>query len=100
HLLLLRGEALDGVNQVRHQIGAALILVDDLRPGGLDRFVLLLNLVVAAATRQQCAGQYQTDLERAHANQASASESTAYDGGAFEVFNSCRGIFTRSAGAG
>ena len=45
----MRGITLDRIDQVRHQIGAALVLVQHFGPAGLDGFVLLLDLVVAAA---------------------------------------------------
>src|SRR5579864_4532790 len=47
--LLLGGVALYDLDEVRDEIRAALILVDDLGPGSLDVLVLLLKLVVAAA---------------------------------------------------
>ena len=48
HLLLLDGEALHRVHEVRDEIRAALVLVHHLGPGGLHAFVLLLQRVVAA----------------------------------------------------
>src|SRR5574337_174727 len=39
---------LDRIDQVGHQVGAALVLVQHLRPGRLDRLVLTLDGVVAA----------------------------------------------------
>jgi hypothetical protein len=53
--LLLRRVALDRVHEVRDQVGAPLVLVDDLGPRGLHRLVLGLDGVVAAA-RQGEAG--------------------------------------------
>jgi hypothetical protein len=52
-LLLLLGEALHRRHQVGHQVGAALVLVDHLRPRGLDLLVAALQVVVAAALKQQ-----------------------------------------------
>jgi len=52
-LLFLRGVSLDGVDQVRDEIGAALVLVDDLGPCGFDLLVLRLKRVIAAARQQQ-----------------------------------------------
>ena len=49
HALFLGGVALDGVDQVRDQVSAALILVHDLGPGGFDALVLRLQGVVTAA---------------------------------------------------
>src|SRR5579864_5992241 len=51
--LLLGGVALHDLDEVRDEIRAALILVDDLGPGSLDVLVLLLKLVVAAAGNHQ-----------------------------------------------
>ena len=58
HLFLVRGITLHRRDQVRHQVGAALVLVDHFRPRGLDRLVLGLDLVVTTA-RQQAAGKHQ-----------------------------------------
>src|SRR5204863_4051246 len=49
HLLFLRRESLDRVDEVGNQVGAPLILVDDLGPGRLDLLVASLDIVVAAA---------------------------------------------------
>src|SRR5437773_4562186 len=49
HLLFLRRESLDRVDEVGNQVGAPLILIEDLRPGRLDLFVVSLDVVVAAA---------------------------------------------------
>src|SRR6266581_1968829 len=61
HLLLLRGEALDRVDQVRHQVGAALVLVQHLGPRGLDLLVLALQVVVAAAAEGEQRRQRQRE---------------------------------------
>src|SRR4029077_5025646 len=49
HLLLLGGVALHGVHQIGNEIGAALVLIDDLGPGGFDALILLHHAVVTAA---------------------------------------------------
>ena len=49
HALFLRRKSLDGGDEIGNQVRAPLVLVDDLRPGGLHRLVLVLQLVVAAA---------------------------------------------------
>jgi hypothetical protein len=54
YILLLCREAPDSVDEVRHQVSAVLILVEDFRPGRFHGLILLLNAVVAAATEQQC----------------------------------------------
>ena len=51
-VLFMCGIALDHIDQVGHQIGSALILVDHLGPGRLDLLVLLLKCVVAAAGQE------------------------------------------------
>ena len=43
HRALLGRVALDGVDQIGDEIGAPLILIEYLRPGGLDLFVLGLH---------------------------------------------------------
>ena len=43
HVLLLRRKSLDRVDEVRNQVGAALVLVHDFRPGGLHLLVLRLQ---------------------------------------------------------
>jgi hypothetical protein len=53
HRLLLRGKALDRLDEVRDEIGATLVLVDHLRPGGLHGLVLGLDGVVAATAQGQ-----------------------------------------------
>src|SRR5690606_23577280 len=58
-LLLVLGVATHGGHQVGHQVGAALVDVDDLRPGRVHRLVLLLDRVVAAPAQQQ--DQHQCD---------------------------------------
>ncbi len=50
-LLLLDCETLDRGNEVRNQLRAPLVLIDDFRPGGFDVFVLPLQLVVAATAQ-------------------------------------------------
>jgi hypothetical protein len=47
------GVAAHGRDEVRDQVGAALVDVQHLRPGGLHRFVLLLDGVVTAATEHR-----------------------------------------------
>src|SRR6186713_2304410 len=53
HVFLLLGETLDGVDEVGHEVRAALVLVDDLGPGGLDLLVGRLQRVVATAAETQ-----------------------------------------------
>jgi hypothetical protein len=53
HVALLLREALHRLDEVRNQVSASLILIDDLRPRRLDLLVLGLKGVVAAA-RQLC----------------------------------------------
>lgn len=52
-VLLETGFAFDGGNNVGHQIGAALVLIEYLTPSGLGLFVQALKIVVAAACKQQ-----------------------------------------------
>src|SRR5712671_4582921 len=52
-LLLLRGEAFHRIYEIGHQVGAALVLVEHLGPGGLDLLVGLLQGVVAAAAERE-----------------------------------------------
>jgi hypothetical protein len=47
--------SLDRIDQIGNQVGAALVLIQHLRPGGLDLLILGLDGVVAA-TGQQNAG--------------------------------------------
>ena len=61
HGLLLRRVALHGIDEVRDEIGAALVLVDHLGPGRLHALVLLLERVVAAAAEGQ--GGYRDECE-------------------------------------
>ena len=53
HRLLLRRVALDRVDEVGHEIGAALVLVQHFGPGGLDALVLPLQVVVAATGQRE-----------------------------------------------
>src|SRR6266540_6814772 len=53
HLPLLRGVALHGLDQVGNEIGAALVLVERLRPLRLGAFLVARNVVDAAAREQQ-----------------------------------------------
>ena len=53
HLAFLLGVALHGLHQIGDQVRTALVLVQDFRPAGLHRFVLLLDGVVAAARQQR-----------------------------------------------
>jgi hypothetical protein len=64
HVLFLLGPTLHRVDEVGHEIGAALILVHDLGPGGLDLLVLTLDRVVAAIGQAQRGqgGQHGQDL--------------------------------------
>src|SRR6516164_8649587 len=53
HLPFLGGVALHGLDQVRNEIGAALILVEHLRPLRLGALLVARNVVDAAAREQQ-----------------------------------------------
>ena len=53
HVLFLLRKALHRIDEVGHQIGAALVLVDDLRPARLDLLVIGLDRVVAAIGQAQ-----------------------------------------------
>src|SRR6185436_778602 len=53
HVHLLLGEGLDRLHQVRHEVRAALILVQHLGPGGLGLLVGALDGVVAAAGEEE-----------------------------------------------
>ncbi len=67
HLLLLLGESLDRIDQIRHQVRAPLVLVHNLGPGRLDVLVLALKVVVAATREGQDRQGDQTDgPARAH----------------------------------
>src|SRR6185312_6991273 len=57
HFLLVLRVTLDRVDQVGHQVGAALILVEHFGPGRLDCLILFLDGVVAATG--QAEGQQQ-----------------------------------------
>src|SRR6266850_450882 len=65
-LLLLRGIAFHRVDEVRHQVGAALVLVQHLGPGRLDLLVPALQLVVAAAGQKQGAERRNCHHESTH----------------------------------
>src|SRR5262245_28194362 len=53
NLPLLRGIALHGLDQIGNEIGAALILVEHLRPIRLGAFLIARDVVDAAARKQQ-----------------------------------------------
>ena len=53
HRRLMGGIALHRADQVGHQVGAPLVLVEHFRPGGFHLFVAGLHGVVAAAAEQQ-----------------------------------------------
>src|SRR5947209_1544361 len=53
HVLFLLRKALDGIDQVRDQVGAALILIDDFGPARLDLLVLALDRVISAIGQAQ-----------------------------------------------
>src|ERR1700682_5885868 len=53
HILFLLRKTLHRIDQVGHEVGAALILVDDLGPARLDLLVVGLDLVVAAIGEAQ-----------------------------------------------
>jgi hypothetical protein len=65
-LLLVLGVALDRIDQVRHQVGAALVLVQHFGPGCLDRLVLLLDGVVAAAAQAEGKQQQHEIAQKFH----------------------------------
>ena len=66
HVLLLLGKTFNRIDQVRHQIGAALILVDDLGPVRLDLLVVALDGVVAAIGEAQGRKRRQHRQKSAH----------------------------------
>ena len=53
HVLFLLRKPLHRIDEVGHQIGAALVLVQDLGPARLDLLVIGLNGVVAAIGQAQ-----------------------------------------------
>ncbi len=53
HLPLLRGVALHRLDQIGNEIGAALVLIEHVRPFRLGRFVITGNVVDAAAREQE-----------------------------------------------
>ncbi len=86
-LLLEVGLALDGADDVGDQVGAALVLVQHLRPRGLDLLVQALEVVVAAAGEQQRRQQGQQRSEASgdvhaasFANQGPNANSALADG--------------------
>ncbi|MPM40097.1 hypothetical protein SDC9_86735 [bioreactor metagenome] len=64
-LLLEVGLALHRGDDVGHQIGAALVLVEHLAPGGLGLLVQRLELVVAATRQRQRGGDGRDESEEA-----------------------------------
>lgn len=48
-LLLLGRVSFDGIDQIRYQVGAPFVLIEDLAPGRLGRFVVGGNVVDAAS---------------------------------------------------
>src|SRR5450755_1930240 len=66
HILFLLRKTFHRIDEVGNQIGAALVLVDDLRPARLDLFVLRLNRVVAAIGEAQCRQRRQHGPKSAH----------------------------------
>src|SRR3569833_1406016 len=64
HILLVRRITFHHVDQVRHQVGAALVLVQHLGPGSLDFFVRTLQRVVAAAGQGQYHASCKHPFER------------------------------------
>src|SRR3546814_11369581 len=73
HLLFVLGVALDRVDQVRHQIGAALVLVEHFRPGCLDRLVLFLDGVVTTAAEAEGQQQQHKVAQKFHGMSARKS---------------------------
>src|SRR5690606_7197388 len=65
-LLFRLNRALDRVHQVRHQIGAALILIEHLGPGRSHLLVLLLQPVVAATGQERAEESQQTNAQKMH----------------------------------
>ena len=53
HILFLLRKTLHRIDEVGHQIGAALVLVDDFGPVRLDLLVIALDRVVAAIGQAQ-----------------------------------------------
>ena len=58
--------ALDGADQVGHQIRSTLILVQHLRPAGLDLLVGALKAVISTARQPKDRGSYDEDEKFAH----------------------------------
>src|SRR5690606_26199472 len=82
HLLLLPGDAADGLDQVGNQVVAALQLVLHLRPLGLDRLFLRHERVVRAAAerrRQQRQHQNGSDSCRECSHQCTSSAHSHHD---------------------
>ena len=65
-LFLVRRVTFHGVDEIRHEIRAALILVDDLGPRRLDSLVLGLDRVVAAARHEADENEQERKLEQPH----------------------------------
>src|SRR5690606_29918165 len=66
NVLLGRDRTLDRIDEVRHEVRPALILVQDLGPGRFHLLVLLLQRVIAAATEEGTARQYRENTQRVH----------------------------------
>lgn len=62
-LLLEVRLALHGLDQVGDQVGATLVLVKDLGPGGFRLFVQALEVVVTATGQRERGGECQDDGE-------------------------------------
>ena len=69
-VLLLLGEAFDGLDEVRNEVGTALVLVQHLRPGRLGVLLVGGDCVDAAAARAQ--GTSQTAKSRRGAERCEA----------------------------
>src|SRR5581483_233919 len=78
HLLFLRGEALHRVHQIRHEVGAALVLVQHLRPGGVDLLVISLQGVVAATAEEQQGGEQSEPAKITHVTSRDDGASANY----------------------
>ena len=74
HLPLLRGVALHRLDQIGNEIGAALILVEHVRPLRLGPLLIARNVVDAAAREQQA----DDDGEKQAAAEAKNAECTAH----------------------
>src|SRR5258706_2244997 len=104
-VLFLRGIALHRRHEVRDQVGAALVLVEHLRPRGLHLLVLGLEIVVSAAGKHECEESRHGPQKLAHcffSLEAARDRVSANDGGSGGRFQAAprrasRGFAQRAA---